>query len=200
MLRKRTKIGLWTVALLTALVGVVNLLSAVTPSLSGWIQWLEQIFSFSVRAGGHLFAAIASFILLTLAANLLRCKRVAWWLAVGLIVLSSLSHLLKGLDYEESLLASVLLVQLLMMRQVFTAQSDRPSIAYGIRVLVGALLLTLADGTVGFFILNGQYRINQQPLSFNFSLAILQTLAMFFTADHTRLQILAVRVSSHRSG
>lgn len=183
MLSQRTRTGLWTATLLTGLVGIVNLVSAVTPSVPARIDVLREVFPFEVRAGGHVFAAIAGFFLLTLATNLLRRKRIAWWLTVMLLVVSILSHLIKGLDYEESLMAGVLLGQLLLMRGVFTAQSDRPSIAQGIRVLIAAILFTLAYGTVGFFLLDRQYSVN-----FDLGQALWQTLAMFFTADNAGLQ------------
>ena len=183
MLTRRTQIGLWTATLLTGLVGVVNLLSAVTPSLPGRTAWLKEFFPFYIRAGGHVFAAITGFVLLTLSTNLLKRKRIAWVLTIGLLIVSILSHLVKGLDYEESSLAGVLLIQLLLMRNVFTAQSDRPSIAQGIRMLIGALLFTLAYGTTGFFLLDGQFSVN-----FDFQDALLQTLAMFFTADNAGLE------------
>ena len=183
MLTRRTQIGLWTATLLTGLVGVVNLLSAVTPSLPGRTAWLKEFFPFYIRAGGHLFAAITGFVLLTLSTNLLKRKRIAWVLTIGLLIVSIISHLVKGLDYEESSLAGVLLIQLLVMRNVFTAQSDRPSIAQGIRVLIGALLFTLAYGTAGFFLLDGKFSVN-----FGFQDALLQTLAMFFTADNAGLE------------
>ncbi len=180
---KRTQIGLWTAALLTGLVGVVNLLSSVTPNLPGRTALLKEFFPFEIRAGGHLFAAITGFVLLTLATNLLRRKRVAWLLTIGLLIVSIISHLVKGLDYEESLLCGVLLIQLLLMRNVFTAQSDRPSIAQGIRVLIAALLFTLAYGTAGFYLLDQHYQVN-----FSLTEALLQTLAMFFTEDNAGLQ------------
>lgn len=110
MLAKRTRIGLWTATLLTGLVGLVNLLSAVTPSVPLRSQWLKEIFPFYIRAGGQKFSAIAGFILLTLAANLLLAKGIAWLLTVGLLIVSIISHLVKGFDYEESLLAGVLLI------------------------------------------------------------------------------------------
>ena len=187
MRSQRSRIGLWTASLLTGLVGVVNLLSAVTPSLRERRELLEEFFPFPVRAGGHFFAAIIGFMLLTLAANLLRRKRIAWLLTVGLLILSIVSHLVKGLDYEESILAGVLLVQLVIMRDQFTASSDRPSIAQGIRVLFGALLFTLAYGTAGFYILDEKYNINQDPINFSFHQALFQTLAMFFTSDNAGL-------------
>ena len=183
MLTQRTRIGLWTATLVTGLAGVVNLLSAVTPSLPQRVELLRPVFLFEIRAGAHLFAAITGFFLLTLAVNLLRRKRLAWWMTVSLLVVSVLSNLIKGLDYEESLLSAVLLGQLLLMRGIFTAQSDRPSITQGVRVLIAALLFTLAYGTVGFFFLDREYSVE-----FNLSSALLQTLAMFFTEDNAGLQ------------
>ena len=179
----KTQIGLWSAAFLTGLVGVINLLSAVTPNLYGRNHWLKEFLPFEIRASGHIFAALTGFVLLTLATNLLRRKRIAWLLTIGLLVISIFSHLLKGLDYEESLLSGVLLLQLIWMRHFFTAKSDRPSIARGVRVLIGALLFTLAYGTVGFYLLDGKFSEN-----FNWGEAIVQTLAMFFTEDNWGLQ------------
>ncbi|WP_236146305.1 phosphatidylglycerol lysyltransferase domain-containing protein [Leptolyngbya iicbica] len=178
-----TRVGIWSAAVLTALVGCVNIWSAATPSLPARLAWLEQFLPLEVRAGGHLFAALSGFFLLALAANLLRRKRLAWWLTVGLLGVSILSHLVKGLDYEEGLLALVLLFQLLWLRPVFTAQSDRPSIVQGLRVLIGAVLFILAYGTLGFWLQERQY-----AAAFSFAAAIAQTLAMFFTADSGGLQ------------
>ncbi|MEH2368613.1 phosphatidylglycerol lysyltransferase domain-containing protein [Nostoc sp.] len=179
----KTQIGLWSAVFLTGLVGVVNLLSAVTPNLYGRTHWLKEFLPFEIRASGHIFSALTGFVLLTLATNLLRRKRIAWLLTIALLVISICSHLLKGLDYEESLLSGVLLVQLIWMRHFFTAQSDRPSIARGVRVLIGALLFTLAYGTIGFYLLDGKFSEN-----FNWREAIVQTLAMFFTEDNWGLQ------------
>lgn len=187
MLTRRTRIGLWTASFLTALVGVVNLLSAVTRGSHERIELLKPLYPFYIRAGGHLFAAITGFVLLTLATNLLRRKRVAWVLTIGLLFVSIISNLVKGLDYEESLLALVLLIQLIVMRHVFTAQSDRPSIAQGIRVLIGALLFTLAYGTAGFLFLKRAFTVDQLPVNFNLPQALLQTLAVFFTEDNAGL-------------
>lgn len=183
LVSQKNRIGLWTAALLTGLVGGVNLLSAVTPGLPERVKWLKPLFPLEIRASGHLFAALTGFVLLTLATNLLRRKRIAWLLTSSLLVVSIISHLLKGLDYEESLLSGVLLVQLLLMRRTFTAKSDPPSIAQGVRVLIGALLFTLVYGTVGFYLLDEHYSVN-----FSWREALVQTLAMFFTEDNAGLQ------------
>lgn len=139
-----------------------------------------------MRAAGHFFAAVIGF-MLTLATNLLRRKRIAWLLTAGLLIVSIVIHLVKGLDVEESLLSGVLLFQLLVMRQTFTAKSDRPSIAQGIRVLLGALLFALACGAAGFYILDGGFKVNERAVNLDWDDAIFQTFAMFFTADNAGL-------------
>jgi phosphatidylglycerol lysyltransferase len=182
VLSKKTQIGIWFTAFLTGIVGIVNLLSAVTPSLKDRIQWIDFLFPIAIRHYGHIFAALSGFFLLTLAMNLLRRKRFAWLLAVILVVISIAANLVKGLDVEESLLSAILLIQLIILRKAFTACSDRPSIAQGTRVLIGALLFTLAYGTAGFYLLDTHYHIN-----YSFSAAVGQTLAMFFTEDNAGL-------------
>lgn len=179
----RTRIGLWSAAFLTGLVGVVNLVSAVTPNLHERSHWLKQFLPFDIRASGHVFAALTGFILLTLATNLLRRKRIAWLLTISLLIISIVSHLIKGLDYEESLLSAVLLMQLLLMRYIFTAKSDPPSITQGVQVLIAALVFTLAYGTIGFYLLDGKFSEN-----FNWVEAVAQTFAMFFTEDNAGLR------------
>ena len=191
MLTRRTQIAVWITSLLTGLVGVVNLLSAVTPDIRERHRWFgsilpfnNAIFPFQFRAGGHLFAAMTGFFLLLVATNLLRRKRMAWLLTVALLIVSIPTNLLKALDWEESLLAFVLLVQLIILRDVFTAESDQPSIAQGVKVLIGALLFTVAYGTTGFFLADMRhYRVN-----FSLPEALLQTLAMFFTEDNAGLE------------
>jgi phosphatidylglycerol lysyltransferase len=176
------RLGLWSTAALTACTGAINLLSAVAPKLMDRVLWLRAISPFDVRASAHFFSALSGFFLLMLAANLLRRKRIAWMLTIALLILSIVANFVKGWYYVEGLFAIVLLSQLLLMRKVFTARSDPPSIGQGIRVLIGALAFTLLYGTVGFYL---------QRHSFNnrFSLlgAVLQTIAMFFTDDNAGL-------------
>ena len=135
-----------------------------------------------------MFAALSGFILLTLAASLLRRKRVAWLITLGLLIISIFSNLIKGLDYEEGLLSALLLIQLLLMRKVFTAHSDRPSMAQGVPVLLVAMVFTLAYGAAGFYLLKGHFKVDGRPATFGLSQSLLQTLAMFFTEDNAGLE------------
>lgn len=174
---QRTLTETWGVrfaAILVALMGVVNVLSAVTPSLLERVRILEAFSPLEVRRGGHLTAALAGFALLMLARGLARRKRVAWLLTLGALAVSIVSHLLKGLDYEEALLAGGLMLMLWLMRAHFHAASDRPSVQQGLRALAGATLFTLAYGVTGFYLLDRHYSVN-----FGLWDALRQTVIMF---------------------
>ena len=174
--------GLRLVCLLTALVGMIDLLAAVLPALPERLSLLEGLFPLEVRVGARLFGALASFLLFSLSFALLRRKRQAWLITCLLLAASVVSHLLTGLNVEESLASGGLLLLLLWMRPLFTAASDRPSVVQGVRVLLMAVAFTLAYGTVGFYLLDWHYSVN-----FDWFQALGQTLAMFFTENDAGL-------------
>ena len=162
------------VAIMTAAMGVINVLSAVTPALAERLLILEQYSPLTVRHGGRLTAALAGFALILIAGGLWRRKHVAWLATLGILILSALSHLIKGLDYEETLLAGILAVWLVYFRHYFHARSDRPSAQQGLRVLGMALVFTLGYGILGFYMLDRHYSVH-----FGFTAALRQTVVMF---------------------
>ncbi|HLO13300.1 MAG TPA: phosphatidylglycerol lysyltransferase domain-containing protein [Anaerolineales bacterium] len=162
------------VALLTALMGVVNVLSAITPSLMYRLRLLAEYSPFTVSRGGHLASALAGFALLLLSANLWRRKQMGWLLTLLVLIASIPIHLLKGLDYEEATLAALLAVLLAYLRPYFHARSDPPSIRQGLNILLAALAFTLIYGVVGFYLLDRHFKVH-----FGFWSAVRQTIVMF---------------------
>lgn len=168
------KFAVHALTILVALMGVINVLSSLTPALHDRLLVLQQYLPLGVMHGGHLSAAVSGFLLLVLAQHLWRRKKAAWWLALILLVVTFFSHLLKGLDYEEAIVSGLLLLGLWLMRRSFHARSDPPSIVSGLRLLAGAFAFTLLYGTLGFFLLDRHYSLN-----FDFWQAISQTVVMF---------------------
>lgn len=162
------------VGVLTAAMGVINVLSAVTPSLRERLRLLRLYSPFSITSGGHLTSALAGFALLLLSASLWRKKQIAWWLTLAILILSIPVHLFKGLDYEEATFAALLAALLIYLRPHFHARSDPPSIRAGLRAVLAALGFTLAYGVTGFFLLDRHYSVN-----FGFWAAVRQTVVMF---------------------
>ena len=134
------------VALLTAAMGVINVLSAVTPFDEGSLAFtaiIGRIFAIHVLAGGHLASALAGFALLLLSVSLWRRKQMGWLLTLSILIISIPIHLLKGLDYEEATFAALLAGLLIYLRPHFHARSDPPSIQQGLQILLAALVFTL---------------------------------------------------------
>lgn len=162
------------VALLTAAMGVINVLSAVTPSLHNRLQLLEEYSPLVISTGGHLTSALSGFALLLLSVSLWRKKQLGWWLTLVILCASIPIHLLKGLDYEEATLAALLAALLVYLRPRFHARSDIPSVRAGLWTVLAALGFTLAYGVVGFYVLARREHIN-----FGFWAALRQTVVMF---------------------
>lgn len=184
--RKFSRIEKWgvrTTALITFVTGMVNLISAVQPALLDRLALLREIIPLEVRYGSRLASAFAGFALLLLASSLWRRKRLAWILTVSVLSVSILSHLIKGLDFEEASLSFGLLVMMLLLRSSFHALSDPPSIKQGIVVFIAALLFTLLYGTLGFFLLDRHFRT-----PFSLIGAIRQTLMMVIALYNPGLQ------------
>ena len=83
------------VSILTALTGLVNLLSSVTPVLSSRLGLGEDLIHLAIRFGSRLTTALAGFALLLLSINLWRRKRTAWLLTEIVLVITIISFYLK---------------------------------------------------------------------------------------------------------
>lgn len=174
---KREWVEEWNVkaaAILTAIMGLVNMFSGITPALMERLRIIMWYSPFSVRQGSRLSAVIAGFALLMLARNLWRRKRIAWLLTFVTLLLSIAGHLLKGLDYEEAILAGALALWLLILYPSFHAHSDPPSIGQGLWILGSALGFTMIYGVAGFYLLDRHFSVD-----FGFWAAFRQTLIMF---------------------
>jgi phosphatidylglycerol lysyltransferase len=161
-------------ALLVAVMGVINVLSAVTPSLPSRVEPLRRLFPLVIRHGSHLAAALAGFALLLIADGLWRRKRLAWALAIATLLVSAVTHMIKGLDYEEAILAFVLVLLLLSSRPLFHARSDSPSMRRGLATLLAAFAFTLVYGSAGFYLLDHHFRI-----TYALGPAVRQTMTLF---------------------
>jgi phosphatidylglycerol lysyltransferase len=167
-------ISVKAVAVLAAVMGVINIFSAITPALLERARVIRRVFPLEVRHSGRLSAILAGFALLLLSGHLGRRKRMAWLITVIVLIISVISHLIKGLDYEEAILALLLTIWLLTLFPVFHARSDRASLKKGVRVLIFSICFTIVYGITGFYLLDHHFSID-----FNFLAAVKQTFIMF---------------------
>ena len=130
-----------------AIAGVLNLLSATTPPLTGRLDILRDLVPIAVPETASALVAAAGIALLVLSWAVRRGQRHAWMLAVGLTALSAVLHIVKGLDVEEAAAALAVLGFLIVKRRAFTAVADRPSISRALATLAGGAVIAILTGT-----------------------------------------------------
>lgn len=130
-LRQRTRavierLGLWgpgvvapVLAVGVAFCGVILLLSGATPADESRFRLLSHLLPLSLLEASHLLGSVAGVLLLILARGLLRRLDSAYLLTVFLLGLGMMLSMLKGLDYEETVVLGVVLVVLLPCRPHF---------------------------------------------------------------------------------
>jgi lysyl-tRNA synthetase, class II len=126
-------------AALTMLVGVIDVVSALTPELGDRVHEVSRVLSLDLQLTARGLTLAAGVALLLLASSLARGKRRAWVLAVVLVTAGAVLHVVKGLDVEESVLNAAVLILLLRSRRWFTAPGDPASIRL---LLAGIALLS----------------------------------------------------------
>ena len=117
--RRRANAARLTAGIATILAGALSIGSGITPD----VPWRRQILlSFepgSAARFGHVLAAAGGLCLLGLGWGIVRGRRRAARAATVVLLALAVIHALKGLDYEESLVAASLALLLYANRQAF---------------------------------------------------------------------------------
>ena len=123
--------------------GSILLLSGATPSVHGRLRALDDALPLGVIELSHFMASVVGASLLVLAWAIRRRLDVAYSLTVGLLVLGIGTSLLKGLDWEEALVLTVVLMLLVPCRREFyrqaalTAEPFSPGWSVAVTLVVG---------------------------------------------------------------
>jgi lysylphosphatidylglycerol synthetase-like protein (DUF2156 family) len=135
-----------------ALLGVITLVSALTPDLTDRAHVLEKIMPTDVLELARVVALTLGLALLLLSRSLARGRRRAWTLALVAVVGVAIAHLVKGLDFEESIISLLLVTALLRYRSHFDAPGDpavRRPVAAGLLAAAGAVAIGIVFSTRG---------------------------------------------------
>jgi lysyl-tRNA synthetase class 2 len=103
-----------------ALVGLVDVGSSVLPAIDHRFDAVANFITPTVRNTAAGATALVGLALLVVGRGLAHRRMVAYRLAVGLLFVTVVTHIVKGLDFEEAVLAIVAAVALLRQRQLFT--------------------------------------------------------------------------------
>ena len=137
-------------ALATVALGVVDIVSALTPERAGRLKDLTTVVPLGVAHAASAGAAVAGLLLVLLGIGLRRRKRRAWRAAVVLLLVSTVLHVVKGLDGEEAAVTFALAVVLVLLSKQFYAEGD-PTTRW--RAPVTFVLMLVASFVLGLGLL-----------------------------------------------
>lgn len=132
--------------------GAVLLFSGAARRHADRLDMLRDVLPLSVLEASHFLASLAGLGLILLASGLQRRLDAAYHLAVALLTAGAVLALLKGLDYEESLLLIAMLGLLVPCRSEFNRHAslvgERFTVGWGVAVTV----VLVAAAWFGFFV------------------------------------------------
>mgnify|MGYP006266375341 CR=1 FL=1 len=158
---------LWIIVVAIGVSACINISSAFYLPFFDRAHWLSDYLSFDFQYGSRVTNVGLGFLLLLLANQILNRKWVAWWLVQILLILSILTELTQGLEYESALYHLVLFVLLLPLRKYFTAASDPPTLRKMPYQVVGLLSVFILFGVGCIYLLDNHFNT---PFSLTMSL------------------------------
>ncbi len=127
-------------AVFTFLAGAVLLFSGATPAAHGRLDALTKLVPLGVLETSHFVGSIMGVALLVLSQGIARRLDASLYLAVVALGVGAIASILKGADWEEAVIVSLVLGALLESRRRF----DRRAAFFASRFSVGWLAATLA--------------------------------------------------------
>ena len=185
------------VALITFLNGLVGVAEPLFQRLVRHPKLFEMIVPYGLYHWSRALSLLFGFMLIFLALNLMQRKRMSWLLAQIMLVVSLVVHVIRAkIEFSandedfttDSILFAIIPIVLNLFllwkyRSRFTVRSEIRRIKTGITFLVVTLLLALAYGTLGFFLLDTRdFGINFQVPD-----ALMRTLREFLLIGNSDL-------------
>ncbi|MGE5425425.1 MAG: phosphatidylglycerol lysyltransferase domain-containing protein [Syntrophothermus sp.] len=163
-------------ALLIFLLGIINIISSITPAIAHRMHLLRDFIPLSaISASNYLVLISGAFLLLT-AVFMFKGLRNAWWIGLILSIVSCIGHLTKAIDYEEATVALIVILMLIISRKQYVIRGNPRLHVTGIWTGVLSIVAVLIYGTIGFYFLDKKHF----NIDFSLSQSIMATLKNFF--------------------
>ncbi len=140
------------VGLLTALGGIIVLLSTL-PGVGGRVgRVVDVVTPFGVRVTSHVIAVAAGVALLYLAGQLARRRHLAWVLALALFSATTVVDVLREHHYIAAVYSFLMVILLVMSRSKFKAPGDPPTLLEFLRFIPRYLAIVFVYGYAALFL------------------------------------------------
>lgn len=144
-------------ALLIFALGIINIISVITPAINERVQRLQDFLPIDAIAASNYLVLVAGAFLLLTAVFMLKGLRNAWGIALILSIVSFVGHLTKAIDYEEATVALVVIVMLIFSRKGYHVKGNPRMHTIGIWTALLSIAAVMVYGTVGFYFLDKKH-------------------------------------------
>ena len=138
-------------ALFTFAGGVLLLFSGATPGVPSRLDWLARVMPLPLVEASHFMASLTGLLLLVLAQAIARRVDAAFYITAAALAVGSVASLLKGGDYEEAAVLSLVLAALVSARRHFTRRSRILQQPFSANWLAAIGTAVVASWWLGFF-------------------------------------------------
>ncbi|SEM84158.1 phosphatidylglycerol lysyltransferase [bacterium A37T11] len=165
------------------MLGIVNVLSILTPAISSRVHVLLQFIPAETIYFSNHMILFLGFLLMVCSALLFKGFKNAWYMAMVLSVLSFIGHLTKAIDYEEASFALFSVITLAITYKQYYIKGKNTINDTSIATALLVLMAVLAYGTMGFYFLQVHHFNND----FSLRESITNTLSCLVLMDPVHL-------------
>lgn len=144
-------------ALLIFMLGIINIISVITPAIEERVQRLKDFIPIEAITASNFFVLLAGAFLLLTAVFMLKGLKNAWWIALFLSVISCVGHLTKAIDFEEAIVAFMVILMLLFSKKEYPVKGNPRLNTIGIMTALISIAAVLIYGTIGFYFLDKKH-------------------------------------------
>jgi phosphatidylglycerol lysyltransferase len=170
-------------AVIILLLGIVNIISAITPAIPARLTLVRSLLPEDVIVVSNSLVLVLGLILAMLSIFLLQGSKRAWYAALSITAFSFFGHLLKAVDFEEAILAFVAGSSLWYTRSFYKLKPNPRFVSFNYLVVLYAVVAVLAYGVLGFYFIDKRHF----GIDFRLDQAITAVLKLFFLIDDKAL-------------
>jgi len=170
-------------AVIILLLGIVNIISAITPAIPARLTLVRSLLPEDVIVVSNSLVLVLGLILAMLSIFLLQGSKRAWYAALSITAFSFFGHLIKAVDFEEAILAFVAGSSLWYTRSFYKLKPNPKFVSFNYLVVIYAVVAVLAYGVLGFYFIDKRHF----GIDFRFNQAITAVLKLFFLIDDKAL-------------
>ena len=134
--------------------GVINLISVITPPLAERLNLMKHYLPFEARHISKLSVLVLGIGLLLISAQLLKGLKSAWYLAIIFSAFSIIGNVFKAFDYEEASFAIFTILLLFYTRNQYLIKTNRKFLRLGLSTILLVLSGILIFDFFSFYLID----------------------------------------------